>query len=380
VFKDDGIMKKVLLTATVQSHIAQFHLPLINMLKENGYEVHVAARNNLAEKKGLKLDTTDEIFDVAFDRSPLSRKNIAAYKELKNIIDKENYDIIHCNTPVGGVITRLAARNSRKKGTRVIYTAHGFHFYKGAPLINWIIYYPIEKYMARFTNDLITITNEDYIFAKKKKFKTVVHHVNGVGVNSNKYKKLKQEDILKLRQVKGYSKDDKIILCIGELNENKNQTTVIKAMSHILEKYLNTKLLLAGNGPSENKLKQLAVSLNVSNNIEFLGYRTDLQDYVNLCDITVSASIREGLPLNVMEAMICGKPIVASINRGHQELVIDGQTGYLVESTDDKLFAEKIIDLMCDNNKAMTFGESGLQRIEPFDIVNVKEQLSKIYG
>lgn len=372
-------MKKILFTATVQSHICQFHLPIMEMLKEQGNEVHVAAKNNLTEKNGLQVKFADEIFNIPFSRSPISKINITAYKELKNIIDKEKYDIIHCNTPVGGVITRLAARNSRKNGTRVIYTTHGFHFYKGAPLINWIIYYPIEKYMARFTNDLITITNEDYIFAKKKKFKTVVHHVNGVGVNSNKYKKLKQEDALKLRQAKGYSKDDTIILCIGELNENKNQSTVIKAMTHILKKYPDTKLLLAGNGPSENKLKQLAVSSNVSNNIEFLGYRTDLHDYVNLCDITVSASIREGLPLNVMEAMICGKPVVASINRGHKELVIDGQTGYLVESNDDKSFAEKIINLICDNNKAMTFGACGVRRVVPFDIVNVKEQLSKIY-
>lgn len=373
-------MKKILFTATVQSHICQFHLPIMKMLKEQGYEVHVAAKNNLAEKNGLQIRFADKIFNIPFSRSPISRKNITAYKELKNIIDKENYDIIHCNTPVGGVITRLAARNSRKNGTRVIYTAHGFHFYKGAPLINWIIYYPIEKYMARLTNDLITITNEDYVFAKKKKFKTTIHHVNGVGVNSNKYKKIKQEEVLKLRQAKGYSKDDKIILCVGELNENKNQITVIKAMNHILKKYPNTKLLLAGNGPSESELKQLSFSLNVSNNIEFLGYRTDLQDYVNLCNITVSASLREGLPLNVMESMICGKPVVASINRGHKELVIDGQTGYLVESNDDKEFAEKIIDLICDDNKVVAFGERGIQMIEPFDIVNVKEQLNKIYG
>lgn len=373
-------MKKILLTATVQSHICQFHLPIMKMLKEQGYEVHVAAKNNLAEKDVLQVKFADEIFNIPFSRSPISKKNILAYRELKKIIDKEQYDIIHCNTPVGGVITRLAARDSKENGTRVIYTAHGFHFYKGAPLINWIIYYPIEKYMARFTNDLITITNEDYIFAKKKKFKTVLHHVNGVGVNSNKYKKLKQEDILIMRQAKGYSKDDKIILCTGELNENKNQTTVIKAMHNVLKKYSYAKLLIAGNGPSEIELKQLAISLSISNNVEFLGYRTDLQDYVNICDIAVSASFREGLPLNVMESMICGKPVVASINRGHKELVIDGQTGYLVEANDDKAFAEKIIDLICDNNKAIIFGERGMKKIEPFDIVNVKEQLSKIYS
>src|SRR5699024_4264780 len=139
------IMKKVLLTATVQSHIAQFHKPLINLLQDKGYEVHIAARDNLSEKNNLRLEEPDRIFNIPFDRSPLSIKNILAYSELKKILSENKYNIIHCNTPMGGVITRLAARKYRKKGTKVFYTAHGFHFYKGSPKSNWLLYYPIEK-------------------------------------------------------------------------------------------------------------------------------------------------------------------------------------------------------------------------------------------
>ena len=161
-------MKMVLLTATVQSHIAQFHRPLADVLHENGYEIHVAAKNNLGEKNGLKLDFADKVFDVPFSRSPKSIDNIKAYFQLKEILSNNSYEVIHCNTPVGGIITRLAAMNARKHGTKVFYTAHGFHFYKGAPKKNWIVFYPIEKLMARFCDTLITITKEDYQLARRK--------------------------------------------------------------------------------------------------------------------------------------------------------------------------------------------------------------------
>lgn len=153
---------KVLLTATVQSHICQFHKPLAEVLHEHGCEVHVAARDNLAEKNGLKLDFVDKVFNVPFARSPKSLDNIKAYRQLKKIIDEGGYDVIHCNTPMGGVVTRLAARKARKKGTKVFYTAYGFHFYQGAPKKNWIVFYPIEKFFSRLTDKLITITAEDY--------------------------------------------------------------------------------------------------------------------------------------------------------------------------------------------------------------------------
>lgn len=170
---------KVLLVATVQSHICQFHRPLVAMLHEHGCEVHVAARNNLAEKNGLKLDFVEQVFDVPFQRSPFSPKNLGAYKQLKKIIDEGNYDVVHCNTPVGGVLGRLAARKARKRGTKVFYTAHGFHFYKGAPKKNWLIWYPVEKFMCRHTDKLITITQEDYDLASAK-FPTQVERIHGV--------------------------------------------------------------------------------------------------------------------------------------------------------------------------------------------------------
>lgn len=371
--------KKILFVATVQSHICQFHLPIMEMLKEEGFEVHVAARNNLAEKNGLAMKYADKVYDVPFERSPFNKKNIRAYKVLKRILEKENYDIVHCNTPVGGIVTRLVANRFRKNGLRVIYTAHGFHFYKGAPIKNWIIYYPIEKMMAHLTDDLITITQEDYNLAINKKFKCRVHHTYGVGVNSSKFKMVSEKEKEELRLKKGY-KDEFIILCTGELNKNKNQATLIKSMSDVINEYPKTKLLLAGNGPTHDELEKLIQDLNLGKNIELLGYRTDLEDYVNLCDLVVSASFREGMPLNIMEAMICGKPVIASNNRGHRELIHDKDNGVLVDANNVDSFTREISYLIKNRNKQKRYSEKSMVYIKTYDIKTVKKEIDKVYN
>ena len=367
--------KKVLLTATVQSHIAQFHKPLAKMLHDNGYEVHVAAKNNLAEKNGLEIDFADKVFDVPFDRSPLSLKNIKAFKEVKRIIDEGNYSFVHTNTPAAGVYTRLAAIKSRKKGTCVIYTAHGFHFYKGAPKKNWLLYYPIEKLCARLTDKLITICEEDYKLAKNK-FKTNVYHIHGVGANSEKYYVFDNKQKKSVRKELGISDDTKVIVNVGELLPNKNQRTAILAMKDVVKKYPTAKLFIAGNGPELDNLTNLVKESKLKKNVEFLGYTLDLDKYFNVSECLVACSIREGLGLNVIEAMMCGNPIVASINRGHNELVNDGENGCLVEATNSKMFAKKIIKVL-DEPKCYKY--NSLNKARVYADKNVYEELKKIY-
>lgn len=367
---------KVLLTATVQSHICQFHKPLMKLLQEHGYEVHVAARDNLAEKNGLAMEYADKVYDIPFDRSPFSTRNIKAYKELSKVLAENEYEIIHTNTPMGGMVTRLAANKYRKKnGTKVFYTAHGFHFYEGAPKKNWLIYYPIEKSMSRFTDTLITITNEDYKLATEK-FHCNVVHMHGVGANSTKFYVMSDEEKAKLRDEFGYSQDTPIILNVGELNANKNQKSVIRAMKKVVEKLPNANLLIAGNGPELEHHKTLIAELGLENNIELLGYTTEIFKYMNICDVLVACSYREGLPLNLMEAMLCGKPIVASINRGHKELVENGKNGFLVPPEDVDAYAQKILEVL-DNPHP--FGQNAVDLVRPFSDASVLSELRELY-
>ena len=370
---------KVLLVATVQSHICQFHKPLVAMLHEHGCEVRVAARNNLAEKNGLKLDFVEQVFDVPFQRSPFSPKNLGAYKQLKKLIDDGGYDVIHCNTPVGGVLGRLAARKARKHGTEVFYTAHGFHFYKGAPKKNWLIWYPVEKFMCRYTDKLITITQEDYDLASAK-FSTRVEHIHGVGANTAKYRKLSEAECVELRHELGYAEDDKLLLCTGELLPNKNQITAIRALKILIKQQPKAKLLLAGNGPTLTELQAEVTALGLQNYVEFLGYRTDLERYANIADVIVSCSYREGLPMNIVEGMLLSKPVVASYNRGHRELIVPDVTGYMVPPADANAFAEKISILLDDPALAAHMGHAGCEKAQLYADTNVRQELQAIYG
>ena len=370
---------KVLLTATVQSHICQFHKPLVEVLHKHGYEIHVAARDNLAEKNGLKLDFVEKVYAIPFARSPKSKDNIQAYKELKNIINKENYDVIHCNTPMGGIVTRLATRQARKQGTKVYYTAHGFHFYKGAPKKNWIIFYPIEKFFSRLTDKLITITQEDYELARRK-FHCEVERIHGVGVDGKRYYAVSEEEKDRIRKDLGYSEEQKIILCVGELLPNKNQTMIISAMREIVKQYADAKLLLAGNGPKKVNLEALIKNYHLENNVEMLGYVTNLQEYQKIADVCVTCSKREGLPLNVVEAMLAETPVVATKNRGHRELLRDGETGFLIDIDDDIILGKRVLELLTDKKTYERIQLNAKNYAKAYTFDYVKQELMKVYG
>lgn len=368
---------KVLLTATVQSHICQFHKPLVEMLHAHGCEVHVAARDNLAEKNGLKLDFVEQVFDVPFARSPKSPDNIQAYKQLKRIIDKGHYDVIHCNTPMGGIVTRLAAREARKQGTKVFYTAHGFHFYKGAPKKNWIVFYPIEKFFANhYTDKLITITKEDYQLASKK-FNCQVQRIHGVGVNEERYYPVSMEEQLKLREELGFSAEQKIILCVGELLPNKNQKMAIHAMKEVVKVYPDAQLLLAGNGPEKEHLEAEIKACGLESNVKLLGYCTCLEKYQRITDVLLACSYREGLPLNLVEAMLTGNPVVASVNRGHRELICDCLNGFLVNNAHE--MADRVMELLCNDENRQQMGQKALCFAQEFGVETVKRELDAIY-
>lgn len=372
---------KILFVATVRSHIGQFHMPFIRELKTRGVEVHAAFKDNSADKPGLDLSAIDKTFEVPFERQPLRPNNIKAYRELKKIIDGNGYDAVHCHTPMGAVITRLAAKSARKKGTKVIYTAHGFHFFKGASIKNWMLFYPVEKYLSKYTDCLITINSEDCELAHKKKFRAgKIYKVHGVGVELDKFKAVDADEKARLRAEYGYDGDTFIMIYPADLSVRKNQPMLFDALQKIAEKNKNVKLLLPGQPIRLEEYKRMVSERGIADNVEFLGYRRDINNLVGLSDLSVASSFQEGLPINIIEAMAMGNAIVATDVRGNNDAVEDGVNGYLVPVGDSDLMAEKILELMNDREKLRTFGENGLDMVKDFSTENVNREMLTIYG
>jgi len=366
--------KKVLFVAKSDEHIRHFHLPYIQWFSKQGCKVEIASA-------GQETFTDAEVkSNIPVHSLPWKWTNFRAYRRLKHLVNQRHYDLIHCHTPVGGLLARIAAVKARKEGTKLIYTAHGFHFYKGAPFINWLFYYPIERILARWTDILITINAEDYHFALKKKLSAgEVYLVNGVGISREKFHphtKLTKDE---LRKRYGYLSSSFILIYVAELKYRKHQDLIIRTVAKLKENISELKLLLVGDGEQYEEYAQLVSKLGLSEVISFLGYRHDVAELMQLSDIAVSSSKQEGLPVNVMEAMASGLPLVVTNCRGNRDLVSDGENGFIVPLDDERAFAEKIMLLYQEQALREKMGRNGLERVEPFMIENVLEEMEKIY-
>ena len=366
--------KRVLFVATVvKKHIMQFHIPYLRMFKEMGYETAVAARNDYENPDDCCIPYCDHFFDIPFQREPFHRDNIQCYKKLKTIIDEGDFSIVHCHTPVGGVIGRLAARKVRKNGTRIMYTAHGFHFYKGASIKYWLLFYPIEKLCSRLTDVLITINNEDYALAQKKMKAKCVKYVPGVGVDIEKFGKSTIDKATKRREL-GIQEDSIVVLSVGELIVRKNHETSIQAVADMDVYYL-----IAGEGDLRQHLQSSIDRLASNDKIKLLGYRNDVADLYKVADIFVFPSYQEGLPVAVMEAMASGLPCVASKIRGNTDLLENTEGGFLCDPQDVSEFAEKLNILASNAELREKMGRNNLTAIQKFSIETVLYDMRKIY-
>lgn len=334
---------KILYVATVRSHIGQFHMPVIRALVEAGHEVHAAFKDNSADKPGLDLSIISQTFEIPFERSPYSMRNVSAYFALKKVIDQGNYDIIHCHTPMGAVITRLAAKKARKRGAKVFYTAHGFHFYNGASKKNWMLFYPVEKLLAKHTDVLITINQEDYDLAVTKKFHIgKIVKVNGVGVDLSKFSVATEQERSAARQELGFSQEAFLMLYAADLSYRKNQPMLFRALASIKDEAPNAMLLLPGQPILRQEYEEQCAALGISDRVQFMGYRRDIDKLLAACDCVVSSSRQEGLPINLIEAAARGKYIISTDVRGNADVVRQAGYGALVKSDDDRAMAEEM--------------------------------------
>ena len=342
------------------------------MFQQALWETAVAARNDYEDPKECVIPCCDRYYDIPFERSPLKPGNLRAYWDLKRVIDAGEYDLIHCHTPVGALLTRLAAGKARKKGTKVIYTAHGFHFYRGAPLLNWLVYFPAEWLCGFFTDVLITINREDYAFAQKHIHAGKVCYVPGVGVELNRFGGSREA----AREKLGIGKEEFVLLSVGEMTVNKNHRLALQALALLWDKPI--RYVLVGRGEQMEALKAQARELGITDRVIFTGYREDVAELYPAADAFFFPSIREGLSVALMEAMASGLPSIVGKIRGNTDLIDDGVEGLYMPLTPQGA-AEAIQKLYDDPGLRVKLGEAAREKVRRFSAPEVQQKMREIY-
>lgn len=336
-----------------------------------GYIVDVAGNKDVSDLDGF----VNNVYDIPFQRNPLSKLNVIAARNLKKIVDTNNYDKIHFHTPIASALGRWVVKGTRKSGTKVMYTAHGFHFYKGSPLINWLTYYLVEKFLSRYTDVLITINKEDYGRAQTFKARNV-EYVPGVGLNIDSFRNVSSNRYEKRLEL-NVPQDAILLLSVGELNKNKNHGTIIKALARINNP--NIYYVICGEGTTATDLRNLAIDLGIEAQVKLLGFRTDIAGVCKCSDIFVFPSRREGLGLAALEAMALGLPIVTSNVHGIVDYSINGVTGFNCDADDVEGFTWAINELIFNEDLITKMGNYNKNSLKAFELDSVLNKMRDIY-
>lgn len=363
---------RILYVATIGGFMP-FFKTFIRELLDEGHEVDIATNMTQYPLPDYYKDWGCGIYQISCSRSPLSKGNIECVKEIKKIVSDKHYDIVHCHTPIAAACTRLACRKARKNGTKVIYTAHGFHFYTGAPLKNWLLFYPVEKLCSHWTDALITINKEDYERAKKKfKIKTI-EYVPGVGIDVGRFANDPTNKKAKRREL-GIPEDAYVLLSVGELNVNKNHQIVVKALGKLKDKTIH--YVIAGKGDQDKTLIDLAKEVGIEDQFHLIGYRSDVSELYKMADVYLLPSIREGLNVSVMEAMSSGLPCIVSDIRGNRDMIDEGKGGYLVNPSVSEEIADRLRTIKAHS---IAFGEFNEKKSSAYEQKAINRYMRMIY-
>ncbi|MGL4567677.1 MAG: glycosyltransferase family 4 protein [Fusobacteriaceae bacterium] len=365
-------MKKKILIVTTILNTVDFVVDHIKLLENMGYEVWIATSFCKDFEDEIHERLRDNKFiDIGFSRNPFSIDSFRALKQLEKLLSENDFAGIHCHSPIASFIVRFAGRRIQQKN--VIYTAHGFHFYKGAPLKNWLVYYPLEMLAGCWSDKIITINREDYENSLKFRLKDggKCYHINGVGVDLDKFK---SENLI--YRVREGVKTDFIIITLGELNNNKNQIQTLKALKILKDKERKIKYYIVGIGPNKENLEKYCMENNLQENVIFTDiiHSEYIPEIISMADLVISTSKREGLGLNLIEGIASGKPVIGTDNRGHREIIIDGVNGVFVGIGDYTQLAEKIENII--DKKQIWSAEYTVQK---FSKKIILEEMKKIY-
>ena len=368
--------KRILITSTDLMMI-QCLVPHVLNLTAHGWEVEAACSDvggRLDELKKI-LEGKAAVHKVRLHRSPANPENILGYFDMKDVIESKSWDVIWTNEPVVGAVTRAAAQKARREGARVVYMVHGFHFYTGAPLINWILFYSAERLLAHITDHIITVNKEDYVRAGNFPVKSV-EYIHGIGVNTDKL----QEDMvtLNIREKLRIPKDAFLILSVGEINSNKNQKVILDAMAALNDKDIY--YVLCGRGRNGSFLRALAMKYGIESNIRFVDYRKDVVNFYRQADAFALPSYREGLPIALLEAMYCEVPPITSNARGVCDVMEDKVTGIVCSPDDSRAFARAIRTLKKDSALRKKYGQNSRKAVEPYVLPLLKDKVLELFN
>jgi glycosyltransferase involved in cell wall biosynthesis len=363
-------MKRALLVSTVARQFYLFEKANIEVLEELGYEIHCAADMNDRDKRLSEI--RHQMHHVAFSRSPISLKNISAAVRLAQLIRTIRPELIHCHSPVGGVVGRLIA--SMLGVQKIIYTAHGFHFFKGSTILSWTLFYPLERALARLCHYLITINEEDYRLAQSFGGPEVIK-LPGIGIDTRSNREESPRALFIAEQ--NLPSNACIVLMIAEMIPRKNHKVALQAFARVRDEQLH--LVLCGNGALQQDLQRLAQNLGVAERVHFLGYRDDVNRILAASDLFLLTSLQEGLPVATLEAMNHGLPVICSDVRGNRDLIHKGRGGYLCAPSDVEAFAERIDQLKSDPLLRQKLGYYNKERIKQFDSEVVKSTMRTVY-
>lgn len=364
--------KRIAIISTLDDMIERFMIPHIEYMIKNGAQVDCYCKKTDFDCEKLR-ELNVSINNISFTRFPFTKSNLKGYKELKKYFAQNNYDLISCMQPVGGFMARLVAKKFK---IPCIYTAHGFHFYKGCPLINKLIYKNVEKYCSKYTDSLVTINEEDYQAAKKFKAKQV-YKINGIGVDFSKYSPNLDLNKKEFKKSLGLDEDDFVLTSVGELNKNKNTLRLIDVIKSIDNP--KVKYLICGQGPLKEKYEEQIKKYNLEERVKLLGFRKDIPDILTITDLYIMPSYREGLSKSMMEAMCYGLPVIASKIRGNIDLIGDNEGGILCSPDDNAEFATAIKKFVTDQNLLQKVKLRNTEFIKQYDIKVVLKQLEEIY-
>ncbi len=374
-------MNKLLVITAIPNSLRAFLLPFAEHFRARGWRVDAMARGVSTDIECLQA--FDRLWDVDICRNPLDPRNLLITpSQIRDIVVREKYDIVHVHMAVAAFVTRYALKDVRKQGgPKIIYTAHGFNFYRGGPPLPNAIFLTLEKLAGQWTDYLVVMNQEDEEAAKHHHIlpSEGVRYMPGIGLDISHYGRhgVTDADVLRVRQEMGLTADTPLFLSIAEFIPRKRHGDMLKAFARVAKP--KACLAFAGEGPLMAGMQKLASQLGIQDRVRFLGFRRDIPTLIQAAIATILVSEHEGLPRSILESLSIGVPAIGTDIRGIRDLLQDG-CGLLVKSADPAGLAKAMNWILDHPQETQRMGERGQKAIAAYSLQHIVQLHESLYA